>query len=144
MTVNIRYRLILILEVLLWLGAVAGVAVYAMRAWAVREEGMRAMIGIAGPGLLAVGAAVIALLVLIGIYHNTRRNAEATERLARQGAGGVRRLPGSARAEVSAQASRISAQTAPEAVSDTPPHFAPAPKLQTAPVGGSRRLGPAS
>ncbi|NHF73936.1 hypothetical protein [Paracoccus xiamenensis] len=97
MTVNIRYRLIQILEILLWLGAVAGVGMVARDAWALREQGASAMLDAAGPGLLAIGAAMAALIVLIGIYHNSRRSAEAMDRLSRQGAGGMRRLPGAQR-----------------------------------------------
>ncbi|WBU60509.1 hypothetical protein [Paracoccus albus] len=104
MTVNIRYRLIQIVEVLLWLGAIIGTVQFALRAWAVREQGWRTMLDIAAPGLLAIGAAMAGLLVLIGIYHNTRRHGEALERLAKQGAGGIRRLPGVGRTDTAAAA----------------------------------------
>lgn len=97
MSVIIRYRLIQILEILLWLGAVAGIAMVASRVWPLREQGVRAMLDAATPSLLAIGAAMAALIVLIGIYHNSRRSAEAMDRMSRQGAGGMRRLPGAVR-----------------------------------------------
>ena len=39
MKMHIRYRLIQILEIVLWLGAVAGVGMVARDAWALREQG---------------------------------------------------------------------------------------------------------
>ena len=99
MKMHIRYRLIQILEIVLWLGAVAGVGMVARDAWALREQGYAAMLDAGGPGLLAIGAAMAALIVLIGIYHNARRSAEAMDRMSRQSAGGMRRLPGVARDE---------------------------------------------
>lgn len=99
MKMHIRYRLIQILEIVLWLGAVTGVGMVARDAWALREQGYAAMLDAAGPGLLAIGAAMAALIVLIGIYHNARRSAEAMDRMSRQSAGGMRRLPGVARDE---------------------------------------------
>ena len=99
MKMHIRYRLIQILEIVLWHGAVAGVGMVARDAWALREQGYAAMLDAAGPGLLAIGAAMAALIVLIGIYHNARRSAEAMDRMSRQSAGGMRRLPGVARDE---------------------------------------------
>lgn len=99
MKMHIRYRLIQILEIVLWLGAVTGAGMVGRDAWALREQGYAAMLDAAGPGLLAIGAAMAALIVLIGIYHNARRSAEAMDRMSRQSAGGMRRLPGVARDE---------------------------------------------
>lgn len=102
MKMHIRYRLIQILEILLWLGAVAGLGMVARNAWALRDQGYGAMLDAAGPGLLAIGAAMAALIVLIGIYHNSRRSAEAMDRMSRQSASGARRLPGALRGDVPA------------------------------------------
>ena len=132
MIVNIRYRLIQILEILLWLGAVAGIAMVASRVWPLREQGVRTMLDAATPSLLAIGAAMAALIVLIGIYHNSRRSAEAMDRMSRQGAGGMRRLPGAVRgadAIVSpAPAQPVAVQPAvvqPAVVQPAPPPVAP-------------------
>ena len=169
MSVNIRYRLIQIVEILLWLGAIIGTLQFALRAWAVREQGWRAMLDIAGPGLLAIGAALAGLLVLIGIYHNTRRHGEALDRLAKQGAGGIRRLSGAGRAETAAvpASNRRIASAAPvkEQITPVAPHTettetqdavvtSQPPKSETARGtntaaeavrrANTRRLGPAS
>ena len=159
MSLNIRYRLIQILEILLWLGGAVGLSNVARRAWGARDQGWRAMMDLAAPGLMAVGALMAALIVLIGIYHNSRRNADALERLARQGAGTLRRLPGAARPEAAQvpqtalpQAAAASqavpapapvfsptpqpvpapAPAPPAAMSDDAPHFPPAPQIRTA------------
>ncbi len=140
MTVNLRYRLIQILEIPLWLGAVAGIGMVARDAWALREQGYAAMLNAAGPGLLAVGAAMAALIVLIGIYHNSRRSAEAMDRLSRQGAGGARRLPGALRGDVPAAVMPAPmpvpapVATAPVAVQPAPVVTTPAPMPVAAPV----------
>ena len=99
MSINIRYRLIQFVEILLWLGAAAGLGQIASRLWNMRDQGWRPMLDVAVPGLLGIGAGMAALIVLIGIYHNTRRQGDALDRLAKQGAGGLRRLPGAARAD---------------------------------------------
>ncbi|MBA4490551.1 hypothetical protein [Paracoccus sp. S1E-3] len=126
MTVNIRYRLIQILEILLWLGAVAGIAMIGRRAWALREEGASAVLNAASPGLLGIGAVMAALIVMIGIYHNSRRSAEAMDRMSRQSAGGMRRLPGVARGDVPVP---VVVQSAPVVAA-----AAPAPMPAAAPV----------
>ncbi|MFV0292892.1 MAG: hypothetical protein ACK5II_06630 [Paracoccus sp. (in: a-proteobacteria)] len=115
MIVNIRYRLIQILEIILWLGAAAGLGTIVREAWGLRDQGSAAMLDTAGPGLLAGGAIMAALIVLIGVYHNGRRNADAMERLLRQGTGishtqkanTGRRLPGATRTENAAQPATV-------------------------------------
>ncbi|WP_299474757.1 hypothetical protein [uncultured Paracoccus sp.] len=166
MRLNIRYRLIQIVEFLLWLGAAAGLGQIASRLWNMRDQGWRAMLDVAVPGLLGIGAGMAGLIVLIGIYHNTRRNADAMERLAKQGAGTMRRLPGAARAEVAAAAAqpvqpvpvtRAAVPVAPPepapVIPDVVPEPLPEPVMPqtaapsaSAPVlrGNTRRLGPAS
>ena len=151
MKMHIRYRLIQILEIVLWLGAVAGVGMVARDAWALREQGYAAMLDAAGPGLLAIGAAMAALIVLIGIYHNARRSAEAMDRMSRQSAGGMRRLPGVARNEAlvpavvpapvvavpvaaPVAAPVVAAAPAPVAVQPAPVTAPPAPMPVAAPV----------
>ncbi|MFV0410727.1 MAG: hypothetical protein ACK5LJ_13850 [Paracoccus sp. (in: a-proteobacteria)] len=149
MKLNIRYRLIQILEIALWLGAAAGIGAMARRAYVLRDQGWRAMFDLAAPGLLAIGAGMAALLLLIGIYHNTRRNGDALEHLARQGAGTMRRLPGAARddappANPAANNPAPVAAIAPVAVPAAPPPPMPAsapaasaptePALSTAPA----------
>lgn len=128
MSINIRYRLIQFVEILLWLGAAAGLGQIASRLWAMRDQGWRAMLDVAVPGLLGIGAGMAALIVLIGIYHNTRRQSEALHRMAKQGAGGMRRLPGAAR---TADAAPVAA--APRAVF-TPPAPAAQPVPTPAPA----------
>ncbi|HMQ42542.1 MAG TPA: hypothetical protein PKC09_14865, partial [Paracoccus sp. (in: a-proteobacteria)] len=122
--------------------------------------------GGAGRGFPAGGGGGRVLIVLIGIYHNTRRNADAMERLAKQGAGTMRRLPGAARAEVAAAAAqpvqpvpvtRAAVPVAPPepapVIPDVVPEPLPEPVMPqtaapsaSAPVlrGNTRRLGPAS
>ena len=151
MKMHIRYRLIQILEIVLWLGAVAGVGMVARDAWALREQGYAAMLDAAGPGLLAIGAAMAALIVLIGIYHNSRRSAEAMDRMSRQSTGGMRRLPGVARgdapvpavvpapavaapAAVPVAAPVVAAAPVPVAMQPAPMMAAPAPMPVAAPV----------
>ena len=153
MKMHIRYRLIQILEIVLWLGAVAGVGMVARDAWALREQGYSAMLDAAGPGLLAIGAAMAALIVLIGIYHNSRRSAEAMDRMSRQSAGGMRRLPGVARGDAPVPAMVpapvvaapvpvaapvaapvVAAASAPVAVQPAPVMAAPAPMPVAAPA----------
>lgn len=138
MSLNIRYRLIQILEIVLWLGAVTGVGMVARDAWALREQGYAAMLDAAGPGLLAIGAAMAALIVLIGIYHNARRSAEAMDRMSRQSAGGMRRLPGVARDEALVPAvvpaPVVAAAPAPVAVQPAPVTAPPAPMPVAPPV----------
>ena len=147
MKMHIRYRLIQILEIVLWLGAVAGVGMVARDAWALREQGYAAMLDAAGPGLLAIGAAMAALIVLIGIYHNARRSAEAMDRMSRQSAGGMRRLPGVARDEAlvpavvpapvvaaPVAAPVVAAAPAPVAVQPAPVTAPPAPMPVAPPV----------
>ncbi|MDO5642161.1 MAG: hypothetical protein Q4G26_07205, partial [Paracoccus sp. (in: a-proteobacteria)] len=131
---NIRYRLIQIVEILLWLGALAGLARIALHAWQVRDAGVMAMLELAGPPLLALGGAMAGLIVLIGVYHNTRRNTEAVERLAKQGAGSLRRLPGAARPESAAvppATSRRMSFAAPEP--EPQPPAAPVPVMVAPP-----------
>ena len=124
MSINIRYRLIQFVEILLWLGAAAGLGQIASRLWTMRDQGWRAMLDVAVPGLLGIGAGMAALIVLIGIYHNTRRQGEALHRMAQQGAGGMRRLPGAARGEAAPAAA------APRMVFASPqPVYAPQPAL---------------
>ncbi|WP_313137494.1 hypothetical protein [Paracoccus jeotgali] len=96
---QLRHRLIQIVEFLLWLGAAVGLGAVLRDALSQREAGWRAVLDIAAPGLLAVGAVMGALLIVTGIYHNTRRIANAMDRLARQGAGSIRRLSGATRLE---------------------------------------------
>ena len=138
MKMHIRYRLIQILEIVLWLGAVTGVGMVARDAWALREQGYAAMLDAAGPGLLAIGAAMAALIVLIGIYHNARRSAEAMDRMSRQSAGGMRRLPGVARDEALVPAvvpaPVVAAAPAPVAVQPAPVTAPPAPMPVAPPV----------
>lgn len=100
MRTTIRYRLIQILEIVLWLGGAAGIGVVAQRVWLRRESGFESMMLVIGPGIFAIGTVLVFAVVLIGIYHNTRRSADAIERLAKQGAGTLRRLPGAARGDV--------------------------------------------
>ncbi|WBU53865.1 hypothetical protein [Paracoccus sp. SCSIO 75233] len=156
MTVNIRYRLIQILEIILWLGAFAGLVLLGMRLWAMQGQGWRAMLNMAAPGLLGIGAGMAVLIVLIGIYHNTRRHADALDRLARQGAGSVRRLQGVSRAEQGAAPQVQPVKLQPDPV--MPQYMAPQPAAAPAPVtapsvtqvadaassqASQRRLGPA-
>ena len=132
MSLNIRYRLIQILEIPLWLGAVAGIGMVTRDAWALREQGASAMLDAAGPALLAIGAAMAALIVLIGIYHNSRRSAEAMDRLSRQGNGGMRRLPGAQRHDTYVQPAQMPAP-APVPVAVPTPAAVQAP-VMTAPT----------
>ncbi|MFD1794574.1 hypothetical protein FQV27_07205 [Paracoccus aurantiacus] len=160
MRVNIRYRLIQFVEILLWLGAAAGLGTLARRIWALRDQGWRAMLDLAAPGLLTIGAVMAVLVVLIGIYHNTRRNADALDRLARQGAGGMRRLSGAVRTDMAAPAqpatsathhaaqteaarppvfSAVTAHIAGDPARDlsAPPKFGPSPTLRSATQTGA-------
>lgn len=139
MKMHIRYRLIQILEIPLWLGAVAGIGMVARDAWALREQGASAMLNAAGPGLLAIGAAMAALIVLIGIYHNSRRSAEAMDRLSRQGNGGMRRLPGAHRHDVPQPAPQPVAAVAPQPA----PMMAPPPTPMPVPVAAPVIAAPA-
>ncbi|SDE38340.1 hypothetical protein SAMN05421538_10688 [Paracoccus isoporae] len=150
MSATLRYRLIQILEILLWLGFLVGLARLALRLYSLRGEGWRTMLDLAGLPVLGGGAIVIALLVLIGIYHNGRRNADALDRLARQGAGGFRRVSAAVRPDEPPQQKPVEPTAPPEAASprDDAPRFSPAPVLRAHPPGGSapqsRRIGPAS
>ncbi|MDO5605260.1 MAG: hypothetical protein Q4G25_08890 [Paracoccus sp. (in: a-proteobacteria)] len=127
MNFSIRYRLIQILELVLWLGFAAALGMIGNKAWEMRAEGLRAVIAAIAPELLMAGAVIAALIVLIGIYHATRRNGDALDRLARQGAAGLRRLPGAGAAPVAMMAHDIPAP-APAVVP------APAPAPMPAPV----------
>ncbi|WBU55992.1 hypothetical protein [Paracoccus sediminicola] len=154
MTSTLRYRLIQILELLLWLGFLAGLLRIGLQMIEMRPEGWRAMLSTAGVEMLGLGAGMAGLIVLIGIYHNSRRNADALEKLARQGAGGVRRLQAATRGDAPATPVQQPQPQQAEAAHADPPRFAPAPSLsQPASVSvqdsaaarlGQRRLGPAS
>ncbi|TKW67267.1 MAG: hypothetical protein DI616_06305 [Paracoccus denitrificans] len=140
MSINIRYRLIQVVEILLWVGLAAGLGQIASRLWNMRDQGWRAMLDVAVPGLLGIGAGMAALIVLIGIYHNTRRQGEALDRLAKQGAGGMRRLPGAARHDAAQMAGPASLPAAPPNAASRavfPPQPAPAATSSPAPVATS-------
>lgn len=147
MTATLRYRLIQILEIVLWLGILTGLLRLVLRLLQMREQGWRAMLDLAGPAVLAGGAVAIALILLIGIYHNGRRNADALDRLARQNAGGVRRLAAVSRAEEAPAAAQEPAKADMVKTHDAP-RFGPAPELrprqQAAPTSQPRRIGPAN
>lgn len=125
---QLRHRLIQIVEFLLWLGAAVGLGAVLRDALSQREAGWRAVLDIAAPGLLAVGAVMGALLIVTGIYHNTRRSAEAMDRLARQGAGSIRRLSGATRLETP-----VAADVPPAAPQAGPPNWPQAMPMQPAP-----------
>lgn len=146
MSINIRYRLIQFVEILLWLGAAAGLGQIASRLWNMRDQGWRAMLDVAVPGLLGIGAGMAALIVLIGIYHNTRRQGEALQLMAKQGAGGMRRLPGVARGEVAAAAAAEprAVFAAPEPAYPQQPAPAPSYAPQPAPAPAVARATPAA
>jgi|GEM_PF-2606634 len=120
---QLRHRFIQIVEFLLWLGAAVGLGAILRDALSQREAGWRAVLDVAAPGLLAVGAVMGALLIVTGIYHNTRRSAEAMDRLARQGAGSIRRLSG---------ATRIDTLVAADVPPAAPPNWSQAMPMQPA------------
>lgn len=124
---QLRHRLIQIVEFLLWLGAAVGLGAVLRDALSQREAGWRAVLDIAAPGLLAVGAVMGALLIVTGIYHNTRRSAEAMDRLARQGAGSIRRLSGATRIDTP-----VAADLPPAAPQAGPPNWPQAMPTQPA------------
>lgn len=134
MIASVRHRLVQVLEVTAWLGAAAGIALAARHGWQLADgDWARAMLWFAAE-VLIVAAVFTTLMLVFGIYHNTRRNALAAEAMVRQNAGMVRRAA-SAPPASSAQSGAVS-QPASELSDAVPvPH-----RVDAAP----RRLGPAN